>query len=65
MILNLNIRIAPETLKQQNEMKPPVSRIFLSYFEKNSSCVIVVSVCIFVALWICGLVCLDVCCRGQ
>ena len=38
---------------------------FLSYFEKNSSYVSGVSVCIFVALYLCNFVCSDVCCKSQ
>ena len=38
---------------------------FLSYFEKNSSYVSDVSVCILVALYLCGFVCWDVCCKSK
>ena len=37
----------------------------IELFWKKSSYVSGVSVCVFVALWICGFVCSDVCCRGQ
>ena len=37
----------------------------LSYFEKNSSYVSAVCVCIFVTLCLCIFVCSDVCCKSQ
>ena len=38
---------------------------FFSYFEKNSSYVSGVNVCIFVALYLCNFVRSDVCCKSQ
>ena len=60
-----------EMLKSKTYLIPSSSTIIfsislLSYFEiQNSSYVSGVSVCIFVALYLCIFVCSDVCCKSQ